>query len=122
MKYIKYLISFLLIFGLTVNECSIYSRINSEKYHQVSYVNTRKEFSHKLSKLYVYAGKIYSEKVLSIALITFRNLQDVYSTQILVILKLQIELYQKINSMIFQHVFLNKIITSSNQYSSLYIA
>jgi len=121
MKYIKYLISFLLIFGLTVNECSIYSRINSANYHQVSYLNTRKEFSHKHSKLYTYGRKILSEKVF-IALISYRNLRDVYSIQILTILKLRIELYKKINSMIFQYVFLNKIITSSNQYSSLYIA
>jgi hypothetical protein len=121
-KYIKHLISFLLIFGLTVNECSIYSQINSTNYHQVSYVNTRKEFSQKHSELYVYTGQILFEKVLSIVLITYRNLQDVYSTQIQTILKLRIGLYQKINSMKAQHVFLSKIITSSNHYSSLYIA
>lgn len=121
MKYIKYLISFLLIFGLTVNECSIYSRINSANYHQVSYVNTRKEFSHKYSKLYTYGRKILLGKVF-ITLISYRNLRDVCSTQILTILKLRIELYQKINSMIVLHVFLNKIITSSNQYPSLYKA
>ena len=48
--------------------------------------------------MYVYTGKSLSEKVLSIILITFRNLRDVYSTQIQVILKLRIELYQKINA------------------------
>ena len=121
MKFIKYLISFLLIFGLTVNECSIYSRINSKSYSQVSYINTRKEFSHKHSKLYTYGRKILSGKVF-FALITYLNLRDVYSTQILTILKLRIELYQTINSMIVQYVFLNKITTSSNKYSSLYIA
>jgi len=121
-KYIKHLISFLLIFGLTVNDCFIFSQINSANYYQVSYVNTRKEFSHKHSEFYVYTRKSLSEKVLSIVLITFRNLRDVYSTQIQVILKLRIELYQKINSMNAQHVFLNKIITSSNHYQSLYIA
>lgn len=117
----KYLISFLLIFGLTVNECSIYSRVNSANYHQVSYINTRNEFSHKYSELYVYGRKILSKKAF-IALISYRNLRDVYSTKIQTILKLRFELYQMINSMIVQHVFLNKIITSSNQYSSLYIA
>lgn len=120
--YVKYLISFLLSFGLTVNDCPIYSQINSANYHQVSYVNTSKEFSHKHSKLYVYTGKILSEKVLSITPITYRNRQDLYYTQIQVILKLRIEFYQMINSMITQLVFLNKIITSSNHYSSLYIA
>jgi hypothetical protein len=121
MKYIKYLISFLLIFGLTVNECSIYTPINSTNYHQVSFVNTRKEFSSKYSELYTYGRKILSGKVF-IALISYCNLRDVYSTEILTILKLQIELYQNINSMIVQYVFLNKINTSSNQNSSLYIA
>ncbi|EHQ01565.1 hypothetical protein Gilli_0876 [Gillisia limnaea DSM 15749] len=121
MKYIKYLISFLLIFGLTVNECFIYSPINSTNYHQVSYVNTRKEFGHKSSELHTFGRKILSGKAF-IAFISYCNLREVYSTQILTILKLRIELYQNINSMIVQHVFLNKIITSSNQYSSLYIA
>jgi len=122
MKYIKYLISFLLIFGLTVNECSIYSQKNSASYHQVSYVNARKEFSLNHSKLYVQTGQIFSEKILSIVLITYHNLRDSYSTQTKIILKLQIELYQKINIIIAQRVFLNKIITSNNQYLSLYIA
>ena len=122
MKYIKYLISFLLIFGLTVNECSIYSRINSANFHQVSYVNTRKKFSHKTSELYVYTGKTLLEKLFSIALFTYQNLKKAFNTQTQIILKLRIELYQKINTEIVQRAFLNKIITSSNQYSSLYIA
>ncbi len=121
MRYIKYLISFLLIFGLMVNEYSLYSPINSANYHQVSYVNTRREFSHKYSGLWTYGRRILSRKVF-VALISYTNLLDVYSTQILTILKLRIELYQKINAMIVQYVFLNKIITSSKQYPSLYIA
>lgn len=121
MKYTRYLISFLLIFGLTVNECSIYSQVNYSNYHQVSYVNTRNEFSHIHSELYVYGRQILSKKVF-IAFISYRNLGAVYSTKIQTILKLRIELYQTINSMLVQHVFLNKIVTSSNQYSSLYIA
>lgn len=121
-KYIKYLISFLLIFGLTVNECSIYSQTNSANYQQVSYVSTRKEYTHKHSEFYVHTGQILSEKVLFIALNIYCNLRDNYSTQIQIILKLRNELYQMINSMKAQHVFLKKIITSSNHYSSLYIA
>jgi len=122
LKYIKYLISFLLIFGLTVNECSIYSQTNPVNFHQVSYVNTRKELNYKHSRLYVYSEKNLSQNILTIALILYRKLQDIYSTQIQIILKLRIELYQKIKPMTAQHVFLNKIITSSNHYSSLYIA
>jgi len=121
MKYIKYLISLLLIFGLTVNECSLYSQINSSNYHQVSYLNTRKELSNNSTELYTFGRKILSGNYL-IPLISYCNLRDFFSAKILNILKLRIEVYQKINSIIVQLVYLNKIITSSNQYSSLYIA
>ena len=121
MKYIKYLISFLLIFGLTVNECSIYSRINAVEYHQVSYVNIRKGLTNKHSKMYACVQKILSEKVF-IILNKYRNLQEAYSAQSQTILKLRIELFQAINSMIVERAFLNKIFSSCNQYSSLYIA
>ena len=117
MKHIKYLISFLLIFSLTVIECSISSQFNSANYHQVSHVNTRNELSHKHSELYVYGRKLLSEKTL-IALNPYRNLRDIYSTQIQTILKLQTEIYQTINSMIVQHVFLNKINTSSSKFQA----
>ena len=121
MKYIKYLISLLLILGLTVNDCSIYSAKNSASYNQVSYANTRKGFSHKHTKLCTY-GKRYISEIVFSTLLSFRNLRDAYSIRISAILKLQIEVYQEINSMIVQHIFLSKIITSSNQYPSLYIA
>lgn len=122
MKYIKYLISFLLIFGLTVNECSIYSQINSTNYHQVSFVNTKRESNNTNSELYVYAGQTRSKKVLSIALTTYRNLKNAFSANIQIILKFQINLYKEINPMNAQRIFLNEIITSSNHYTSLYIA
>lgn len=112
MKHIKYLISFLLIFSLTVNECSISSQFNSANYHQVSHVNTKNELSHKHSESYIYGRKLLSGKIF-VALNPYRSLRDVYSTQIQAILKLQTELYQTINSMIVHHVFLNKINTSS---------
>ena len=120
-KYIKYLISFLLIFGLTVNECSIYSQINSSKYHQVAQANIRKEFSHKYSKLYVYGKQFLSEQIF-VRLISYLNLRDVYSIQITEVLNLQIERFQKISLLIARYVFLNKKLVSSNQYPSLYIA
>lgn len=121
LKYLKYLISFLLIFGLTVNVCSIQSPANSTNYQQVSYVNTRKKISYKHSELYVYAKKILSKKVF-IALITFRQQRDTYSSKTLTNLKLQKEIFQKIDSQIAQYVFLKNKTTSNNQYSSLYIA
>ena len=120
-KHIKYLISFLLIFGLTVNECSIYSQINSPKYHQVAHANIRKEFSHKYSKLYVYGKQLLSEQIF-VRLISYLNLREVYSIQITEVFNLQIERFQKISSLIARCVFLNKKFVSSNQYPSLYMA
>ncbi len=121
-KYLKYLISLLLIFGLTVNECSAHSEVSSLKYNQVSYINSEKEFRSKHSKLFAYTGKILVENVFSIVLLTYQNLRKAYSNKTLTILKLQIELYQNINSIVAQYIFLKKINTSNNQYSSLYIA
>lgn len=119
-KYIKHLISLLLICGLTVNECSLYSQ-NSSNYYQVAHVHTRKEFSHKYSKLYVYGNQILTESTF-VAKISYLNLRVVYSAKIIAILNLQIERYQKISSIIARYVFLNKKFVSSNQYPSLYIA
>jgi hypothetical protein len=120
MQYIKYLISFLLVFGLTVNECSIYSPINADKQYLTSSVNTRKEIGHKHS-IYVYGKKIFSKKT-SITGITYRNPQDVHSTQTQIILKLRSVLYQKINTTIAENTFVKTRISSSNEYSNLYIA
>jgi hypothetical protein len=53
-KHLKYLISFLLIFDLTVNHCFIYSQTNPQIHYQVSQIHSRKEFRHIHFKLYVY--------------------------------------------------------------------
>lgn len=121
-KYIKYLISILLIFGLTVNECSIYSQTNAANYHQVSYLNAGKDLHQTHSELKVYTKTVLSKKVKLATVSTYSNLQDIYSAQIQIILKFQTQLYQKINSIKCLHIFLSKTITSSNHYSNLYIA
>lgn len=121
-KYLKYLLSFLLIFGLTVTECSADSGITSSNYIIVSNFNSREEVRHKHSKLFVYSGKIISENVFLIVLNTYQNLGKSYSIKSLITLKLRIELYQKITSIVAQRTFLKITITSNNQYSSLYIA
>lgn len=112
-KHIKYLISLLLIFCLTVNECSLSSQTNSTKYHQVTYVNTKNLFSNKFSKCYPYGRKNICEKIF-LSLFFYINVTDVYNTQVSTILKLQNKIYEKINSIILQHIFLNKIITTNN--------
>lgn len=120
-KHIKYLISFLLIFGLTVNQCAIYSQSNSSNYYQVSQVDSRKERSHTYSELYVYGREFLRERIY-VRLLSFLKLRDVHSTKITEIFNLQTERYLKISSIIAGYIFLNKKFVSSNQYPSLYIA
>lgn len=119
-KYIKYLISFLLIFGLTVNECSIYSQTNSSN-PQALFLNTRKKFNYKRTKLYLYSAHILSRRILSFVH-TYCALKYTFNIQVKLIFKLQTDIYQKTSSRSALHVFLRKIITSSNHYSNLYIA
>ena len=121
MKYIKYLISFFLIFGLTVTECSIYSQSQSATYYQVSYVHTKTDFRHKYSKLFTYGQQLFLENR-CLTLISYRHLEDIYTSKILTVLKLQVPIYKGINAKLLQHIFLIKRIHSSSQYSSLYIA
>jgi hypothetical protein len=119
-KHLKHLISFLLIFGLTVNEGALYASIHSDKQYQVSFINFRKESSLKHANLYVYGRKTLSKKA-SIARIAFRKLRDVNSSETSILLKLRIALYQKIDSKIAQSIFLHQRTSSSNTYSCLYI-
>ncbi len=109
-----------MIFGLTVSECALYSQTNTSDYYQVSYVNTQQESSHNHSKLYVYGKNLLSKKIV-ITLITYLDLQEIYSVKNTAIFKLQNEQYQKISSILTQSIFLNKKFTSCNQYTRLYI-
>ncbi len=121
-KYLKYLISLFLIFGLTVNQCATYSRTTSSNYIQVSNINSREEFRQKHSKLFTYTGNLPFENVFLIVLNTYQNLRKSYSAKSQIILKLRVELYKTITSIIAQRTFLKQTNTSNNQYSSLYIA
>ena len=120
-KHITYLISFLLIFGLTVNDCAIYFQTNSPLYYQVSQLFKREEFRHKYSKSYVYGTQLETERIFN-SLISYLKLRAVYSVQIKRIFNIQIERFQQTSSIIAQRVFLNKRILSSNYYPCLYIA
>jgi hypothetical protein len=110
-----------LIFVLTVNDGSIFSQTNSSRYNQVSQINTRKEFRHKYSELYVYGKQLLTEKIF-VVLVSYLKLRDIYGVGVTRIFKLQIERHQKISSIMAQHIFLNKKLVSSNQYPNLYIA
>ncbi|MDW5290905.1 hypothetical protein [Formosa sp. PL04] len=121
MKYIKHLISFFLIFGLTVTECSIYSQPQISTYHHVSNVHNKTDFGQKYSKLFIYGQQLFPENS-CVSLISYRHLGDVYSSKMLTVLKLQVPIYKSITATVIQHIFLNKTIHSSTPYPSLYIA
>jgi hypothetical protein len=92
-----------------VNDGILDSQSNSAEYYQVSYVKNRNEFSQKNFKLYQIHS---SEKTASLILFACLKLQDVYTLQTRVLLKLRIALYQNISILKAQHTFLSKIITS----------
>lgn len=103
-----------------VNDGILDCQSNAAPYDQVSYFTIRKDF--KNSKSYLFNQKTSSEKTLSPILLAELQIQDAYSLHIKVLLKLRIALYQGISAITAQQAFLSKIITSSNPYSSLYIA
>ncbi len=121
-KYIKHLISLLIIFGLTVNECSIYAQEASVKYYQVSNAVLRSKFNHKDSKLYVSNQQIFLEKELLTFLFKYLNLRSFHNKQVQLILKLQTQVYQEKHLIQKLHFFLKKRIDSLNSYPTTYIA
>jgi hypothetical protein len=121
-KYLKYLISLFLAFGLMVNDGALNSPSNSADYYQFSNVILRRESNYRGSKLYVFNQINSSEKISFLFQLAYLQFQDVYSLQIPVLLKLQTLLYQKVSLFAMQHIFINEMIPSRNSYKSLYIA
>ncbi|HEY4628207.1 MAG TPA: hypothetical protein VIH02_02880 [Flavobacterium sp.] len=121
-KYLKYLISLFLAFGLMVNDGTLDSPSNSADYYQFSNVILRRELNYKGSRLYAFNQINSSEKISFLFQLAYLQFQDIYSLQIPVLLKLQTLLYQKVSSFASQYIFINEMITSRNSYKSLYIA
>lgn len=121
-KYLKYLLSLFLAFGMMVNDGALDSQSNSADYYQFSNVILRRELNYKGSKLYVFHQLNSTEKTSFLFQLTFLQFQDSYSLQIPVLLKLQTLLYQKVSLFAMQHIFINEMITSRNSYKSLYTA
>lgn len=120
-KYFKYLISLFLVFGLTVNDCTLYSQSNSVDYYQFSNVILRSESINKDSRLYVF-GQVNLPKKISFSIpFAYLEFQDIYSLQIRVLLKTRALLYKEVSSITAQSTFINEVITSRNSYKSLYI-
>ncbi|MFV8321424.1 hypothetical protein [Flavobacterium sp. LS2R12] len=121
-KYIKYLLSLFLAFGLMVNDGTLDFQSNSVEYYQFSSVILRRELNSKGSKLYVFNPINSVEKTSFQFQLAYLQFQDSYSLQIPVLLQLQTLLYQKVSSFAMQHIFINEMITSRNSYKSLYTA
>lgn len=121
-KYLKYLISLFLAFGLMANDGVLDSQSNSADYYQFSNLILRRELNDKGSKLYTFNQVNSFEKTAFLFSATYLKFQDIYNLQIQVLLKLQTLLYQKISSFTTQHLFVNEMITSRNSYKSLYTA
>ncbi len=120
--YIKHILSLLLIFGLTVTECSIFNYTNYSNPSPVSYVDDRVVASRKRSDVYVYKQVFLLGSILAIASLAYRKLRDVCSTQTQLLLKLRTALYQQIDAIIAQVTFLSERTSSNTHYTLLYIA
>ncbi len=120
-KHLKYLLSLLLVFGLTVNDGILYSQSNSAEYYQFSNVIFSSETTTKGSKVYLF-NQVSPQKTSFPVLLTFLEFKAINTLQIRVIQKIQTLLYQKIRSITSQYIFVNEIIFSKNSSESLYIA
>lgn len=119
---LKYLISLLLILGLTVNEGIGYSQINSSNYHQSYKTSSLKKFSYKNTKLFTSKKNILLDSKIFIFFFTHFTLLKGLSKQIQISFKLQLAVHQHINSIKIKQAFLRKKLTSSNSFPFTYIA
>ena len=119
---LKYLISLLLILGLTINDGFGHAQTNSSSYHQSYKTIPLKRFCNKKTTLFTAKkSTLLNRKIVAFFFTPTTSLKS-YSDQIKIAIKLQKTLYQQINSIKLQQTFLCKIFTSSNSFPSTYIA
>ena len=111
-KHLKYLIVLFLAFGLMVNDGTLESQSNSVEYYQFSNEIISNEWSFSRYKLYAFNQINAVKKAISIPF-TYLQFAASYSLEIKVLIKLRVQLYQKISSFIMQHLFINETITST---------
>lgn len=121
-KNIKYVIALFLVFGLVVNDCTLYSQSNSAHYYQFSNVFLRTELNKKSSTLYVYNQADSPEKTCFSIPLSYLKLKDSHTFQDNVVLKNQTAVFRSFCSKMLQNIFVNEMITSTNSYKNLYIA
>lgn len=118
--YLKYLISLLLAFGLTANDCILNSTSIATAYYQFSYVKAIKD--HRNSISYIFNQGKNVKKIVPPFVYKLLSLQAVFTLQTTVLFKLRTVLSEKNSLVQAQQTFLNQITTSSTIFSPLYIA
>lgn len=119
-KYLKYIISLFLAFVVIASDGTLVSQSKSADYYQSSYVILKTELDFKNSRLYTFSQFVSRIKSSFLIPVKFLEFAVVFSLQIQVFQKTRALLYQRINSLIKQSVFVNEIITSNNYRKSLY--
>lgn len=107
---------------MIANDGILYSQSRSAEYYESSFVVLRRELNLKSSRLYKFGQVTSWEKTrFSIVLKLLKN-ENIFTSQIKKLLKLQNLLHQKLTSFINQSVFINEIIISNHFGKSLYNA
>ncbi len=119
-KNIKYLISLLLIFSLTVNEGILYSQSSSINYFQTSEVFPSNGLISGAGT-YIFGENYCYKNLLIFTLQSFVKHQIYFRQQIQIILKLQTIVYFKIDNFISSYLNLYKNTISKGAFTSLYI-
>ena len=118
-KSLKYLIFPFLIFSLTINECTSYSRLNSTNYQTTEIIHRNSLISD--SRIYFF-GKNYSNISIPLFFLpSFLTVQNCFNQQVRIILKLQSIVCFKINDFISEYIQQHNSVNSKLTYSSLYI-
>lgn len=119
---LKYLISLFLALVVIAGDCALNYQSNSPEYYQSSNVIVSPELEFKSFRLYKFGFSKSIEKTSFAIFIIYKNVKEVLTLQIRILLQRCELLNQKINSFIKQSVFLNEIITSKHFPKSLYTA
>jgi hypothetical protein len=118
---LKHLFVFLLVFLVSIADATVYSQRNSSEYYQSSKVFQKKTIRVKNTKHFAFYKTISKDYFLAF-FFSNRLLDNTSLQQIVLILKLQKELYQEIALYNIKHTFLIQKSTSSNSNSNIYIA
>ncbi|MFY7671821.1 hypothetical protein ACOSP6_12110 [Tenacibaculum sp. MEBiC06402] len=110
-KYIKYLLSLILVFGQAGGEYSIYSELSPTSCYQILF-NSRKSSSTKTS--FSYSIEVAKTNTQTLLLKDFSFVSNEFSKRYRVLIKLYLEYFESYKNIFSQLHFLNTKITTSN--------